>query len=120
MKFLKWVLVVVGGVGLLIGGWYLFQSWVGIGKMMAVAVSNRSVDFPSPMSSVYLATGLCLAAGFLLGLGVGLPGRRTPVVNGDRLTAPEPVAGLPQQPLPSDDEEGSAGHEEPPTWQKPI
>lgn len=101
MKFLKWALVAFGAVGMLVAGWFLFQSWVGIGKMMAVAVSNRSAEFPSPMNHVYLAAGLGVLGGFLLGLGVGLPRRTAHSILRDAADAttakPQRAAEVPEE-----------------------
>lgn len=75
MKFIKWATVVIGAIGAMVAGYYLFQSWVGVGKMMAVANANKSQGFPSPMDYIYLAAGIAFASGIVLGLGLGLPSR---------------------------------------------
>lgn len=106
MKYLKWTLAVVGVLGAAVGGWFLFESWIGIGKMMAVAVSNRSAEFPSPMNNVLLTAALFAAGFFLLGLAIGLPRRSANSVRREiaQQLADAPVAAEP------DEEPGQAAH----------
>lgn len=75
MKALKALFALAGIIVLAVGGYYLFQSWVRIGQMMAIANANRSAEFVSPINHVMLTAGLATAGAFLLGLGIGLPGR---------------------------------------------
>lgn len=77
MKFLKALLALLGLVGLGVAGYYLFNAWVDVRSMMAIANANRSAEFVSPWTKISLAFWVGALGGLLLGLGIGLP-LRTP------------------------------------------
>ncbi|WP_460744772.1 hypothetical protein [Mariniluteicoccus endophyticus] len=75
MKILKILFALAGVVGLAVAGYYLFNAWVDIRSMMAIANANRSAEFVSPWQKVLTSTLLATAGALVLGLGIGLPMR---------------------------------------------
>lgn len=75
MKFLKWILAILGLVGLLAGGYMLAKVVWDLGKLMA-AVRGYNTGVSDPAQRIYYTVGLTTLGGLLLGWGLGLP-RRT-------------------------------------------
>lgn len=73
MKILKGLLLVLGVVGLAVGGWYLFQAWLEVRNVWAIANSMRSTTSVNPQPLVMTATLVGMLGGLLLGLGIGMP-----------------------------------------------
>jgi len=91
MKIVKALLAVVGLIGLVAAGMFVFLNWVDAGRLLAAANSNKSGNlFPDLMPRVYLSAGLAAAGGLLVGLGIGLPVRTAGQVR--RLALEEAVA----------------------------
>lgn len=75
MKILKILFALLGLVGLAVGGYYLFQSWLEVRNLWAIANANRSSSSVNPTNMVLLTAALAAGGGLLLGLGIGLPGK---------------------------------------------
>ncbi|GAB3705543.1 hypothetical protein [Mariniluteicoccus flavus] len=75
MRILKAFLLVCGLVGLGLAGYYLFNAWVDIRSMMAIANANRSAEFVSPWGKVSISFWVAALGGLLLGAGLTLPMR---------------------------------------------
>ena len=76
MKFLKWILSILGLVGLVAAGIMLAKNIIDINQLVAVASANRSTGWTNPRRWIYWTVGLAALGGLLLGWGIGLP-RRT-------------------------------------------
>lgn len=86
MKALKWVLIVVGAVCLGFGLFMVIRMSMDLKTVMGAANAGRGADpFASPMPTVWIVAGISLAAGALLGLGIGLPRRTSGSVRKDAL-----------------------------------
>lgn len=75
MKFLKWILSILGIVALIAGGFLLANVIWDLGKLWA-AVRGYNTGVADPTHRVYYTVGLAALGGLLLGWGIGLP-RRT-------------------------------------------
>ncbi len=76
MKILKLLFAVVGLVGLVAAGVYLFRLYMDLQLIMGAANTGRSANvLASPMPVIGLVAGLAGVGGLLLGLAIGLPGR---------------------------------------------
>lgn len=73
MRFLKALLLLTGLVGLGVAGYYLFNAWVDIRSMMAIANANRSAEFASPWTRVITSFWVGALGGLLAGAGLALP-----------------------------------------------
>lgn len=74
MKALKWVLIVLGAVCLGFGLFMVIRLSMDMGTVMSAANAGRGADaLANPMSTVWIVSAIALAAGALLGLGLGLP-----------------------------------------------
>ncbi len=74
MKFVKWLVALVGIAALIasagILGWTLAHS---VSNLLAAANSNRSAPYKSPMAEIALTTALAAVGGLLTGIGIALP-----------------------------------------------
>lgn len=75
MKILKLVLTVLGIIGLGVGGYFLFQAWLEVRNLWAIANSMRSTTSDNPVPTVMFAALLGAVGGLVLGLGLALPAR---------------------------------------------
>lgn len=75
VKILKLVLTVLGVLGLGVGGYFLFQAWLEVRNLWAIANSMRSTTSANPVPTVMVAALLGAAGGLVLGLGLALPVR---------------------------------------------
>ncbi len=78
MKVIAWILAIIGLIGLLAGiGLALYNQLVPLQNVYVLASTvNRNGDnvvLNDPRPMVLLQTGLALAGGLLLGLGLGMP-----------------------------------------------
>lgn len=73
MKILKVLLLVAGVIGLAIGGYYLFQAWLEVRNIWAIANSMRNTTSVNPQPFVVTAALVGALGGLLLGIGIGLP-----------------------------------------------
>lgn len=74
MKVFKAILALIGLGGLIAAGAYLGLVWVDNERLLAAANANKSGNlFPSPMTNIFIASGLGAIGGLLLGIGVGMP-----------------------------------------------
>ncbi|HHV22566.1 MAG TPA: hypothetical protein GXZ30_13700 [Propionibacterium sp.] len=75
MKILKGLFLVVGLVVLAVGGYFLFDAWLEVRNIWAIANSMRSTTSTNPVPTVLIAAGVAAAGGLLLGIGIGFPSR---------------------------------------------
>lgn len=75
MKVLKGLMLVLGLIGLGVGGYFLFQAWLEVRNLWAIANSMRSTTSVNPTPTVLIAALVGMAGGLLLGIGIGLPSR---------------------------------------------
>lgn len=75
MRFLKIFLALVGIVALIAAGVFLFQSWIDIRSVVAVANANKNQDqsIASPFPKVAWATVLAAIGALTAGMAVALP-----------------------------------------------
>lgn len=86
MKVLKAVLALVGIIGLVGAGVFLFLNYVDTRSLLAAANANKSGNlFADPMPRVYLTAGIAALGGLMLGMGLGLPPRTAAAVERDTL-----------------------------------
>ena len=78
MKIFSRLLLVLGAVIIVVSGLLLGKDVIDINQLHAVANSNRSTNFPSPLNNVLITYGLSLLGAFLLGLGLSMPRGRSP------------------------------------------
>ena len=74
MKFMKWILSILGLVALIAGGALLVNVVWDLGKLWA-AVRDYNTGVKYPTMRVYYTVGLAALGGLLLGWGIGLPTR---------------------------------------------
>lgn len=75
MKILKGLFLVLGVAALAVGGFFLFQAWLEVRNLWAIANSMRSQTSTNPVPTVMIAAGVGAVGGLLLGLGLGVPTR---------------------------------------------
>ncbi|MDO5499418.1 MAG: hypothetical protein Q4F67_07035 [Propionibacteriaceae bacterium] len=75
MKFLKGLFLVIGATVLAVGGYFLFDAWLEVRNIWAIANSMRSTTSTNPVPTVLIAAGVAAAGGLLLGIGIGFPTR---------------------------------------------
>lgn len=86
MKALKWVLIVVGAVCLGFGLYMVIRLSMDMRTVMDAANAARGANaFADLRPTLWIVAGIALAAGALLGLGVGLPRRTSGSVRRDAL-----------------------------------
>lgn len=73
MKILKFLFLVLGVVVLAIGGYFLFQAWLEVRNLWAIANSMRSTTSANPTPTVMIAAVGGALGGLLLGIGIGFP-----------------------------------------------
>lgn len=88
MKFLKWLLAVLGILGLAAAGFFFFRSWVDVGRLMA-AVNVNHAGYTSPWNMIAYATGLAALGGLLLGMAIGIPTRTAGSIRKEALARSE-------------------------------
>jgi len=77
LKFLKGLLVVLGGLVIILGIYLAIRNVWDLRALTSVANANNSASpFSNPRNNVLLMGSCGLVGGLLLGLGIGLP-RRT-------------------------------------------
>lgn len=74
MKFLKWILVILGTAAIITAIVLLVKN------LYAVQILNETVRTynnpkPSPIASIAIMSGLLLLGGLLAGIAIGMPGR---------------------------------------------
>lgn len=74
MKFLKWILALLGVAALVAAGALLVNIVWDMGKLMA-AVRSYNTGIKDPTMRIYYTAGLAALGGLLLGWGIGLPTR---------------------------------------------
>jgi uncharacterized membrane protein (Fun14 family) len=77
MKIVSRIVVALGLAIFVVSLLLLGKDVIDINQLHAVANANRSTNFPSPLNNVLITFGLAVVGGFLLGLGLTLPRRRT-------------------------------------------
>lgn len=75
MKILKVLFLVLGLIVLGVGGYFLFDAWLEVRNIWAIANSMRSTTSTNPVPTVLIASGIAAAGGILLGIGIGFPTR---------------------------------------------
>ena len=86
MKIEKNVLLITAVAALVAGGVYLSLVFLDNARLLAAANANKSGNlFNDPMHNIFLVSGLALAGGLLLGLGIGLPVQTRGAVRRDAL-----------------------------------
>lgn len=75
MKILKGLLLVVGLVVLAVGGYFLFDAWLEVRNIWAIANSMRSTTSTNPVPTVLIAAAVAALGGLILGIGIGFPTR---------------------------------------------
>lgn len=75
MKFLKGLFLVLGVAVLAVGGYFLFQAWLEVRNLWAIANSMRSSTSANPIPTVMIAAAGGAVGGLLLGIGLGFPTR---------------------------------------------
>ncbi|MEL4359391.1 MULTISPECIES: hypothetical protein [unclassified Luteococcus] len=88
MKFLKWLLMLLGLAALIAGGAILVNVIWDMGKLMA-AVRGYNTGVGDPTNRIYYTVGLAALGGLLLGWGIGLPGRTSRAVRNQYRTEME-------------------------------
>lgn len=77
MRLFSRVLLLLGFLVVVASALLLGKDVIDINQLHAVANANRSTNFPSPLNNVLITYGLAVVGAFLLGLGLGMRGRRT-------------------------------------------
>ncbi len=86
MNIVKIVLLIAAIGALVAGGVYLSFVYLDNARLLAAANANKSGNlFNDPMNNIFLVSGLALAGGLLLGLGIGLPFQTRGAVRRDAL-----------------------------------
>lgn len=85
MKIVKVLLAVLGVVGLGVGGYFLFQAWLEVRNLWAIANSMRSTTSVNPTPTVMLAAALGAVGGLVLGVALGLPSRTRAAIRHEAL-----------------------------------
>lgn len=85
MKIVKVLLAVLGVVGLGVGGYFLFQAWLEVRNLWAIANSMRSTTSVNPTPTVMLAAALGAVGGLVLGVALGLPSRTRAAIRQEAL-----------------------------------
>ncbi|MFC6358363.1 hypothetical protein [Luteococcus peritonei] len=75
MKFLKWLLALLGIAALIAAGALLYMSWLDLRSLWAAIRTYNNAGLRNPMRNVFLMAGLASLGGLLLGWGLGLPSR---------------------------------------------
>lgn len=75
MKLLKGLFLVLGVAVLAVGGYFLFQAWLEVRNLWAIANSMRSTTSANPTPTVMIAAAGGALGGLLLGIGLGFPTR---------------------------------------------
>lgn len=81
MQILSHVTLTFGVIILIAAALLLGKDVIDINQLHAVANANRSTNFPSPLNTVLITAVLAVIGGFLTGLGLGMPARRTRTPN---------------------------------------
>jgi len=80
MKFLKWLLALLGIASLIAAGAMLYMSWLDLRSLWAAIRSYNAAGLRNPTRNVFLTAGFAALGGLLLGWGLGLPGRTSRAV----------------------------------------
>ena len=75
MRFWKTMLLVLGLIVLVAFIGIMVYNVIEVNQLHAVAIANRSAGFDNPRNMMLIGSGLGLAAGLLLGLGIATPSR---------------------------------------------
>lgn len=76
MKFLKWVLGLLGVAAAVAAGVWLFRFGWDMQELIGAAQRYDSARvIPNPVTTTTMIAGVALAAGLLVGLALGLPAR---------------------------------------------
>lgn len=75
MKILKILCLVLGVITLGVGGYFLFNAWLEVRNIWAIANSMRSTTSVNPVPGVLIAAGVGALGGLVLGIGIGMPTR---------------------------------------------
>ncbi|WP_407569498.1 hypothetical protein [Deinococcus altitudinis] len=81
MSILARIMTLLGLILIVVAAVLLGKAVIDINQLHAVASSNRSNNFASPVYNVIWTAGIALVGGLLAGLGLGLSRRRAPVLH---------------------------------------